>query len=182
MHDQERRTQAWGGQDVTSRAANASEYGSARSQSADASAPSNLPPSEGNAYQGEGDLQNLDALIEKGSLLHRLGKTGEAIAHFDAARRIAPDHELVLTNLAVALADSGRRHDAIVAFRKILTLNPENEYVRHQLRRLISIIVPFWHARMLNDTTRNDAFERAIQAGISSLELFSYLVGQVECD
>ena len=112
-------------------------------------------------------LRDLDALIEKGSLLHRLGKTEEAIAHFDAARRIAPDHELVLTNLAVALADSGQRHEAVVAFRKILQLNPENEYVRHQLRRLISIIVPFWHARMLNDTTRNDAFERAIQAAVA---------------
>ena len=44
-------------------------------------------------------LRDLDALIEKGSLLHRLGKTEDAIAHFDAARRIAPDHELVLTNL-----------------------------------------------------------------------------------
>jgi SAM-dependent methyltransferase len=48
-----------------------------------------------------------------------------------------------------------------------LQLNPENEYVRHQLRRLISIIVPFWHARMLNDTRRNDAFERAIQAAVA---------------
>jgi tetratricopeptide (TPR) repeat protein len=167
MHDQERRTQARGGQDLTSRDANTPECGSAQSQSAVAWAPSDLPPSEGNAGRAEGDLQNLDALIEKGSLLHRLGKTGEAIAHFDAARRIAPDHELVLTNLAVALADSGQRHDAIVAFRKILKLNPENEYVRHQLRRLISIIVPFWHARMLNDTARNDAFERAIQAAVA---------------
>ena len=68
-------------------------------------------------------LRDLDALIEKGSLLHRLGKTEQAIAFFDAARRIAPDHELVLTNLAVALADSGQRHDAVVAFRKILKLN-----------------------------------------------------------
>ena len=47
-----------------------------------------------------------------------------------------------------------------------MKFNPENLYVRHQLRRLISIIVPFWHARMLNDTTRNDAFQRAIQAAI----------------
>jgi tetratricopeptide (TPR) repeat protein len=74
--------------------------------------------------------------------LHRLGKTEEAIAHFDAARRIAPDHGLVLTNLAVALADSGQRHDAVVAFRKILKLNPENEYVRHQLRRLSRSLSP----------------------------------------
>jgi tetratricopeptide (TPR) repeat protein len=167
MHDQERRTRAQGGQDLTSRSANTPDRGSAQSQTAVASTPSDLLRSEGNAGRADGDLQHLDALIEKGALLHRLGKTEEAIAHFDAARRIAPDHELVLTNLAIALADSGQRHDAVVAFRKILKLNPENEYVRHQLRRLISIIVPFWHARMLNDTTRNDAFERAIQAAVA---------------
>jgi hypothetical protein len=40
--------------------------------------------------RGVDALRDLDALIEKGSLLHRLGKTEEAIAHFDAARLIAP--------------------------------------------------------------------------------------------
>jgi predicted RNA methylase len=167
MQDQERRTQAQRDQDLAFRGATPPEYRSPESQSAVASTPSDLPRSEGNAGRAEEHLQSLDALIEKGSLLHRLGKTEEAIAYFDAARRIAPDHELVLTNLAVALADSGQRHDAVVAFRKILKLNPENEYVRHQLRRLISIIVPFWHARMLNDTARNEAFERAIQAAVA---------------
>ena len=111
--------------------------------------------------------RRLDALIENGSSFYRLGKIAEAIACFETARQIAPDHELILTNLAVALADSGQRHDAVVLFRRILELNPENLYVRHQLRRLISIIVPFWHARMLNDTGRNDAFERAIQAALA---------------
>ena len=82
-----------------------------------------LPRSEGNAGRAEGDLQDLNALIENGSLLHRLGKTDEAIAHFDAARRIALDHELVPTNLVVALAASGQRHDAVVPFRKFLRLN-----------------------------------------------------------
>lgn len=167
MHDQERSTRAEVGHDLASRGANAPEHGSTQIQSAAASALSLLPGSEGSACRGVDDLRDLDALIEKGSSLHRLGKIDEAIAHFDAARRIAPDHELALTNLAVALADSGQRHEAVVAFRKILQLNPENEYVRHQLRRLISIIVPFWHARMLNDTTRNDAFERAIQAAVA---------------
>src|SRR6201998_1742443 len=172
MHDQERRTQAQEEHDLAPRGANPPQHRSTQSQSAAASAPSHLPRSEGGGGRGVDALQDLDALLEKGSLLHRLGKTEEAIAHFDAARRIAPDHELALTNLAVALADSGRRHDAIVAFRKILTLNPENEYVRHQLRRLISIIVPFSHARMLNsrmlnDTMSNDAFERAIKAAVA---------------
>src|ERR1700739_3340918 len=167
MHDQERRTQAQEEHDLAPRGANPPQHRSTQSQSAAASAPSHLPRSEGGGGREISSQQELDALIEKGSSLHRLGKTDDAIACFDAARRIAPDHELVLTNLAVSLADSGQRHDAVVVFRKILKFNPENLYVRHQLRRLLSIIVPFWHARMLNDTTRNDAFERAIQAVIA---------------
>jgi type II protein arginine methyltransferase len=167
MCDQDPKTQVPGVHDVASRDAKAPEQISAQDHSAAASTPSRIPHSEGDAGRVVGDLRDLDALIEKGSLLHRLGKSKDAIPYFNAAQRIAPDNQLVLTNLAVALAGSGQRHDAVVAFRRILQLNPENEYVRHQLRRLISTIVPFWHARMLNDTTRNDAFERAIQAGIA---------------
>jgi SAM-dependent methyltransferase len=167
MQDQERRNRAQSCQDLTFRGATVPEYRSPQSQSAVALAPSNLPRKKGNTGRPVDHLRDLDALIEKGSLLHRLGKTEEAIAHFEAAWRIAPDHELTLTNLAVALADSGQRHDAVIAFRKILNLNPENAYVQHQLRRLTSIIVPFWHTRMLNDTARNDAFERAIKVAVA---------------
>jgi type II protein arginine methyltransferase len=113
------------------------------------------------------DGQNRDALVEKGLYFHRQGKLREAVACFEAAREIAPDDELVLTNLGAALVESRRTHEAVVAFRQALRINPNNLYVRHQLRRLISAIVPFWHIRMLNDTDRNDAFERAIRAAIA---------------
>jgi predicted RNA methylase len=168
MHDQYPKAADLSTHGTASRDTKIQDYTSLQSHSA---TPSALPRNEGDAGRAAnvGEIssqQELDALIKKGSSLHRLGKTDDAIACFEAARRIAPDHELVLTNLAVALADSGQRHDAVVVFRRILKFNPENLYVRHQLRRLISIIVPFWHARMLNDTTRNDAFQRAIQAAI----------------
>jgi predicted RNA methylase len=109
---------------------------------------------------------NLGVLIEKGILLCRIGNAQDAVACFHAARQIAPENELVLSNLAVALADSGRRHEAIAEFRRLLELHPGNLYVQHQLRRLTSAVVPFWHVRMLNDTKRNDAFEDAIRAVI----------------
>ncbi|MBX9647043.1 MAG: 50S ribosomal protein L11 methyltransferase [Xanthobacteraceae bacterium] len=105
---------------------------------------------------------DLDALIEKGVLLHRLGRAGEAVECFVIARSIAPGNELVLSNLAVALADSGQRDEAFVEFRRISELQPGNIHVRHQMRRLASRIVPFWHIPMLNDVRRNDAFELAI--------------------
>jgi tetratricopeptide (TPR) repeat protein len=110
--------------------------------------------------------KNLDGLIEKGALLHRTGRAEEAAECFQLARSVAPENALVLTNLAVALADSGRRQEALTEFRRILQMQPDNIYVRHQMRRLVSSMVPFWHIPMLNDARRNDAFEQAIRAAI----------------
>jgi hypothetical protein len=107
---------------------------------------------------------NLAALIEKGALLHRAGKTGSWVECFRAACRIAPEDELALTNLAVAPGGSGHRHEAVVEFRGILQLYPENLHARHQLRRLTSLIVPFLPIRRQNDARRNEAFEGAIRA------------------
>jgi Ribosomal protein L11 methyltransferase (PrmA)/Tetratricopeptide repeat len=112
---------------------------------------------------------NLDGLIEKGALLHRAGRAEEAIRCFASARSVAPDNTLVSTNLAVALADSGQRQEALLEFRRILELQPGNLHVRHQIRRLTSAMVPFWHIPMLNDVRRNDAFERAIRAAVERL-------------
>jgi predicted RNA methylase len=109
---------------------------------------------------------SLDGLIEKGALLHRAGRAEEAVNCFLLARTMAPENALVMTNLAVALADSGRRDEALIEFRGILELQPDNVYVRHQMRRLTSSIVPFWHIPMLNDVRRNDVFERAIRIAI----------------
>ena len=110
--------------------------------------------------------RHLDALIEKGVLLHRMGRADDAAGCFAIARSIAPENQLVLSNLAVALADSGRRHEALIEFRSLLELQPDNIHVRHQMRRLTSAMVPFWHIPMLNDVRRNDAFERAIRSAV----------------
>ena len=109
---------------------------------------------------------HLDALVEKGALLHRAGRADDALSCFAIARSIAPENALVLSNLAVALADSGRRDEALIEFRSLLELQPDNVYVRHQMRRLTSVVVPFWHIPMLNDTRRNDAFELAIRKAV----------------
>lgn len=109
---------------------------------------------------------HLEALIEKGALLHRVGRADDAARCFAIARSLAPENEMVRTNLAVALADAGRRHEALTEFRQLLASQPENVYVRHQMRRLISLMVPFWHIPMLNDVRRNRAFELAIRKAV----------------
>jgi predicted RNA methylase len=108
----------------------------------------------------------LDALMEKGELLHRVGRADDAFRCFAMARAVAPENDLVLANLAVALAESGQRDEALIEFRSLLELQPDNIHVRHQMRRLTSAMVPFWHIPMLNDTRRNDAFELAIRKAV----------------
>lgn len=107
------------------------------------------------------------ALHEKGLTLHWLGRTAEAIATLERASTIDPDNPIAIGNLAVVLADAGRNLDALRHFRRALALQPDNLHLRHQVRRLGSGTVPFWHIPMMNDAPRNDAFEAAIKAAIA---------------
>ena len=114
------------------------------------------------------DPLHLAGLLEQGVLLHRLRRIEDAAKCFARAKTIAPGNVLVLTNLGVALADAGRRDEALVEFQQVLAIEPDNLHVQHQVRRLASLIVPFWHVPMMNDTPRNDAFEKAILAAIAT--------------
>ncbi len=111
---------------------------------------------------------HLFGLMEKGALLHRLGRWQEAVASLRAAERIDPDNPALLLNLGVALIDAGRGHEAVLALRRLLELQPGNPLVEHQIRRVSSALVPFWHIPMLNDVPRNDAFEEGIKQAIAA--------------
>jgi type II protein arginine methyltransferase len=107
------------------------------------------------------------ALHEQGLTLHWLGRTEAAIVALERACALDPDNPIAAGNLAVALADAGRTLDAIRQFRRALTLQPGNLHLQHQLRRLGSAAVPFWHIPMMNDAPRNDAFEAALKAALT---------------
>ncbi len=110
------------------------------------------------------DIQpgHLVGLLKKGGLLHGLSKFDEAAHCFRVAKGVAPTNTVVRNNLAAALSAAGRKDEALVEFSELLLLQPGNIDARHQFRRLAAAIVPFWHAAMMNDTERNDAFEKAI--------------------
>ncbi|MBB3166315.1 tetratricopeptide repeat protein [Rhizobium laguerreae] len=111
---------------------------------------------------------HLVALLEKGALLLKRGDTVEAIGCFEDAAKASPNNPLVLNNLSVALARANRHDDALDGFRRMMQLQPENILPVHQVRRLTSRIVPFWHIPMLNDVPRNEAFEAAITKAVAA--------------
>lgn len=110
---------------------------------------------------------HLTALIEKGGLLYRTGRVAEAVVSYEIARGLAPDNALIRNNLAVALADLKRIDEAVMEFRQVLRLQPNNINALHQIRKLTATVVPFWHIAMMNDKPRNDAFEAAILRAIA---------------
>lgn len=105
---------------------------------------------------------HVTGLIEKGLLLHGLSRFPEAIDCFRIAKAISPANTIVRNNLAAALAEAGRKDEALVELSQLLASQPGNVEARHQFRRLASLLVPFWHPAMMNDTRRNDVFEAAI--------------------
>jgi type II protein arginine methyltransferase len=109
---------------------------------------------------------HLVGLLEKAAILHRRGQLADAVACYQLALSVSPGNPLILNNLAVTMTDAGRRDEALEIFHQVLRLQPDNVDVRHQVRRLSSSIVPFWHIAMMNDQPRNDAFEAAIKRAV----------------
>jgi type II protein arginine methyltransferase len=109
---------------------------------------------------------HLVGLLEKGTIQLKAGNPKGAVDSLRTALRVSPDNPTALNNLAVALVQADRQHEALEAFRKLATSQPENVLAQHQIRRLTSRMVPFWHIPMLNDARRNDAFEAAIAKAV----------------
>lgn len=70
------------------------------------------------------DPNNPIYLNSLGNTVRRLGRTDEAIAVFEMARRGMPDQPDILFNLGNALRDSGRLDEAADAFRASLAIKP----------------------------------------------------------
>ena len=104
---------------------------------------------------------------EKGLIYSRAGRPDLAIAALQASCMADPANPVAANNLAVMLSDAGRKSEALDQFIRALALQPGNIHIEHQVRRLSSELVPFWHIPMLNDVRRNDAFEAAIVAAVA---------------
>lgn len=105
---------------------------------------------------------------EKGLIYSRMGRRDLAISALRASCKANPTNSVSANNLAVMLADAGRKEEALEQFRLALELQPDNLHIQHQINRLCAEMVPFWHIPMLNDARRNDAFEAAIIAAIET--------------
>ncbi len=73
-----------------------------------------------------------------GLVLLRAGRVDEALGHFQAASRAAPENGMVANNLGEALARGGRTAEAIEAFRKATAIDPGRERPRTNLANILA--------------------------------------------
>ena len=62
----------------------------------------------------------------------------------------------------------GRVDEAEKFYRKALEINPGDVGATQNLRRILSVKIPFWHFEMLADVNRNDAYQKAIEKAVST--------------
>lgn len=68
-----------------------------------------------------------------GFVLHKEGRTKEAIEHYLEALRTKPDYEKALNNMGVALNKQGRADEAIEHYLEALRINPYDENAHNNL-------------------------------------------------
>jgi tetratricopeptide (TPR) repeat protein/SAM-dependent methyltransferase len=88
--------------------------------------------------------------------LHALGRSGEAVGHYQQAVKLKPDYVEAHTNLGNVLRDLGSHRDAVACYERVIALKPSAEAhynlanALSQLGRLDEAVTTYRHALGLN--------------------------------
>ncbi len=82
------------------------------------------------------DAGIIDAHVTLGGWLRRLGRTEEAIASYQRALELQPDHQMALSELAAVYRATGRADAAIEGYRAVLRAQPRSPQIWYQLATL----------------------------------------------
>ena len=96
------------------------------------------------------------------------GKPVLAADCFRAAIRLMPGNAQFHVNLGTALQAEGRALEAVGSYRQAIALDPDLAAAHNGLDALLGSMVPLWHVPMMNDTLRNDAYYRALEAAVTA--------------
>lgn len=107
-----------------------------------------------------------EAHVALAQVLLDLGRPGEALSHAQRAAQAQPSLGQAQATLGIVLHELGRPNEAVGALRRALSIDPNDAEARSNLRIVYAAMVPAWHFTMLNDETRNDAYDRAIRAAV----------------
>ena len=98
-----------------------------------------------------------------GSVLEIQGKPDDAIASYQQAIAINHDFPDAHYNIGNVLRSQGKFTAAIEKYRMALQVKPDHTKAMDNMRFLFKKVIPSWHFGMMNDSRRNNAYNRAIK-------------------
>ena len=113
----------------------------------------------------EHDPEDVPVWVEKGDVLHHLGRTGEALQALDTALGLDPANEYAVCKKCRVLCSAGRYNEALAAIDDALALLPENPATLVEK----SIV--------LHELGRNDEALRILDGVIVKNRRFCYALG-----
>ncbi|AKH42922.1 hypothetical protein FHS61_000695 [Altererythrobacter atlanticus] len=135
----------------------------------------------------------VDAVVRQALELHSAGRAGQAYALLEPqqdVRAADPDYNYIL---GLSAADSGRLAEAILAFQRVLALQPDHSQARAELARAYAMAGDIDTAREQFDTVVNDPslpdpvrqrfdrivrdYDRQIAGGGTSISGFADIAG-----
>lgn len=107
------------------------------------------------------------AHLRRGQAFSAAGDVTAALADLERATLLQPN--LVGAHLALGdeYRDASMMDAAIIAYRRALTIDPDCHLAQSAVDTAIGSQIPAWHAAMLNDETRNKAFDKAIGGAVT---------------
>jgi len=101
-----------------------------------------------------------------GVALEAAGEAAAAEAAYREAIRLDPGFGRALANLGVLLGGGPRAAEGVGLLERGVALEPANLLRRRALKETRGRMVPEWHFPMMNDTSRNRAYARAIARAV----------------
>ena len=110
--------------------------------------------------------KDAEIYYDLGNAYYELREYKKAANAFNKAISLRPRYLGAYNNLGRVYEDQQDIPNAIESYQQVLSLDPEHEGARIKLKKIYSDSVPAWHFPMLNDLSRNDAYEKAIKKAI----------------
>lgn len=107
-----------------------------------------------------------EAILELGNIAYNRCNYSLAVQYFQEAIAHKPEYAEAYCNIGNCLALQGQFEEAISCYEKAYSLNPDLPDLSKKLNQIYNRFVPRWHFPMMNDTYRNNCYEKALQKAV----------------
>lgn len=104
-----------------------------------------------------------ESFLELGNIEYNRCNYGASVQYFQNALVHKSEYAEAYCNIGNCLALQGQFEEAITCYEQAYAINPNLPELSQKLNKIYNRFVPRWHFPMMNDTYRNDCYEKTLQ-------------------